>query len=80
MYFYIIFTFFYLQLAGKENSLLEASNKMLDLDEAISALKMKHTLHQSLQSEKWDKISKMANSMKKLSNSMVDIIDRIGKE
>ncbi|XP_039181287.1 interaptin-like isoform X3 [Crotalus tigris] len=68
------------QLAGKENSLLEASNKVLDLDEAISALKMKHTLHQSLQSDKWDKIYKMANSMKKLSNSMVDIIDRIGKE
>lgn len=53
---------------------------MLGLDEAISALKMKHTLHQSLQSEKWDKISKMANSMMKLSNSMVNIIDRIGKE
>ncbi|XP_015669624.1 kinectin [Protobothrops mucrosquamatus] len=68
------------QLAGKENSLLEASNKMLDLDEAISALKMKHTLHQSVQSDKWDKISKMANSMKKLSNSVMDIIDRIGKE
>ncbi|XP_026521802.1 spindle pole body component 110-like [Notechis scutatus] len=68
------------QLAGKENSLLEASNKMLGLDEAISALKMKHTLHQSLQSEKWDKVSKMANTMMKLSNSMVNIIDRIGKE
>ncbi|XP_070589551.1 uncharacterized protein [Erythrolamprus reginae] len=68
------------QLAGKENSLLEASNKMLGIDEAISALKMKRTLHQSLQSEKWDKISKMANAMMKLSNSMVNIIDRIGEE
>ncbi|XP_063166534.1 centromere protein F-like isoform X1 [Candoia aspera] len=68
------------QLAGKENRLLQASNKMLALDEAISALKIKHTLHRSLQSEKWDKISKMANSLKKLKNSMADIVDRMGKQ
>ncbi|XP_025029626.1 tumor protein D53 isoform X3 [Python bivittatus] len=67
------------QLAGKENSLQQASNKILELDEVISALKMKHTLHQSLQSDKWDKISKMANSMKKFNNSVADIVDRMSR-
>ncbi|KAF7254470.1 Solute carrier family 22 member 20 [Varanus komodoensis] len=40
------------QLTGKESNLLQVSSKMLQLDEAISALKMRHTLRQSLQSEK----------------------------
>ncbi|XP_062980784.1 uncharacterized protein LOC134397765 [Elgaria multicarinata webbii] len=67
------------QLDGKESNLLQASNKMLQLDEAISALKTRHTLHQSLQSEKWDEISKMANSMKKLNKSVTDIVVNMGK-
>ncbi|XP_053140615.1 paramyosin-like isoform X2 [Hemicordylus capensis] len=67
------------QLAGKGSNLLQASNKMLQLDEAISTLKTSHMLCQSLQSEKWDEISKMANSMKKLNKSMTDIVVNMGK-
>ncbi|XP_028579152.2 uncharacterized protein LOC114594115 [Podarcis muralis] len=67
------------QLIDKESSLLHTSNKMLQLDEAISALKTRHVLHQSLESEKWDKISKMANSMKKLNKSMTDVVVKMGK-
>nr|XP_008118109.1 PREDICTED: FK506-binding protein 15 isoform X2 [Anolis carolinensis] len=54
------------KFTGKENSLLRASNKMLELDEAISALKTRHTFRLSLQSENWSDVSKMANSMKNL--------------
>nr|XP_060609265.1 myosin heavy chain, non-muscle-like isoform X1 [Anolis sagrei ordinatus] len=54
------------QFTGKENSLLRASYKMLELDEAISALKTRHALRQSLQSENWSDVSKMANSMENL--------------
>ncbi|XP_061479737.1 FK506-binding protein 15-like isoform X2 [Rhineura floridana] len=61
------------------HSLLQTSNKMLQLDEAISALKTRHALHQSLESEKWDEISKMANSMKKLNKSVADIIVKMEK-
>nr|XP_034965127.1 thyroid receptor-interacting protein 11-like isoform X2 [Zootoca vivipara] len=67
------------QLIDKESSLLQTSNKMLQLDEAISVLKTRHVLHQCLESEKWDKISKMANSMKKLNKSMTDVVVKMGR-
>ncbi|KAJ6655256.1 hypothetical protein lerEdw1_005600, partial [Lerista edwardsae] len=67
------------QLAGKEDRFLQASNKMLQLDEAISALKTSHTLRRSLQSEKLGNISQMASSMKNLNKAITDIIVNMGK-
>ncbi|XP_054857863.1 centrosomal protein of 135 kDa-like [Eublepharis macularius] len=67
------------KLAGKETSFLQASTRMLQLDEAISALKTKHVLHQSLESKKWEQISKMANSMKNLNKSITDVVANTGQ-
>nr|XP_020649760.1 centrobin-like isoform X3 [Pogona vitticeps] len=53
------------KLAEKEN-FLQASIKMLQLDEAMSALRIKHAFCSSSPSEKWDEISKMTKSMKNL--------------
>uniref|UniRef100_A0ABM5G6D7 Uncharacterized protein isoform X4 n=1 Tax=Pogona vitticeps TaxID=103695 RepID=A0ABM5G6D7_9SAUR len=53
------------QLAEKEN-FLQASIKMLQLDEAMSALRIRHAFFSSSPSEKWDEISKMTKSMKNL--------------
>ncbi|XP_019375562.1 PREDICTED: kinesin-like protein KIF15 isoform X1 [Gavialis gangeticus] len=73
------FTFSSLQLVGRDSKLSQASNMMLELDENISALKRKHELHQSLQSEKWQEISKMASSMRKLTKSMTNVAEIMGK-
>ncbi|XP_074846725.1 uncharacterized protein LOC142011336 [Carettochelys insculpta] len=67
------------QLVGRDNELSQTSTKMLQLDQDISALKTKHVLHQSLQSEKWQEISKMARSMRKLTKSVTDVADHVGK-
>ncbi|XP_030412084.1 golgin subfamily A member 6-like protein 1 [Gopherus evgoodei] len=67
------------QLVGRDNELSQTSTKMLQLDQDISALKTKHVLRQSLQSEKWQEISKMASSMRKLTKSMTDVADSMGK-
>ncbi|XP_077156438.1 uncharacterized protein LOC143819127 isoform X2 [Paroedura picta] len=56
------------KLAGKETSFLQASARMLQLDEAISALKTRHELHQFLETKKWEENSKTTDSMKKLNS------------
>ncbi|TFJ95599.1 tryptophan 2,3-dioxygenase [Platysternon megacephalum] len=65
------------KLVGRDNELSQTSTKMLQLDQDISALKTKHVLRQSLQSEKWQEISKMASSMRKLTKS--NVADSMGK-
>ncbi|XP_075780217.1 uncharacterized protein LOC102454699 isoform X3 [Pelodiscus sinensis] len=67
------------QLVGRDNELTQTSTKVLQLDQDISVLKTKHVLHQSLQSEKWQEISKMESSMRKLTKSMTDVADHMGK-
>ncbi|CAM4535670.1 uncharacterized protein LOC125634206 isoform X3 [Caretta caretta] len=67
------------QLVGRDNELLQTSTKMLQLDQDMSALKSKHVLRQSLQSEKLQEISKMASSMRKLTKSVTDVVDSMGK-
>ncbi|XP_069090904.1 interaptin-like [Pleurodeles waltl] len=61
------------QIANKEHELSKTSSGVEQLDKHIDALKSKHELQQSLQSARWQEISGMANSMKKLTKSMADM-------
>lgn len=56
------------KLAGKETSSLQTPTSMLQLDEAMLALKTNRALPQSLEMKKREEFSKTADSMKKLNN------------
>ncbi|XP_063773338.1 cingulin-like protein 1 isoform X2 [Pseudophryne corroboree] len=60
------------QIANKENELLHISLRIEALDKRVSAVKSEQSLHRSLQPVRWNEISNLADSMKKLSRSLTD--------
>ncbi|XP_078505063.1 uncharacterized protein LOC144763373 [Lissotriton helveticus] len=67
------------QIANKEHELSKTSSSVEQLDQHIAALQSKHELQQSLQTARWQEISGMANSMKKLTKSMADMAVSLDK-
>uniref|UniRef100_H3BF42 Uncharacterized protein n=1 Tax=Latimeria chalumnae TaxID=7897 RepID=H3BF42_LATCH len=58
------------KLASKDSELSEICSRIELLDQDISTLKAQRALSQSVQSEKWQELSNMATSMRKLTDSL----------
>ncbi|XP_075124087.1 uncharacterized protein LOC142197585 [Leptodactylus fuscus] len=57
------------QITKKEDELLHISFKIEELDKSLATVQSHHSMQQSLKSVKWNEISDLARSMKRLSQS-----------
>ncbi|MEE6475585.1 hypothetical protein FKM82_010807 [Ascaphus truei] len=68
-----------MQITNKDAELLDISSKIEQLEETMSDLKSEQAQHRTLQSERWQEVSDMAGSMKKLTRSLADTSMSSGK-